>query len=54
MARHFPPYIGRSKDAPMDYQWTNRSPVKPAWIAGTDEPSTPRKRGYRPDIFWLA
>jgi len=28
----------------MDYQWTNRSPVKPVWAAGGDEPSTPRKR----------
>jgi hypothetical protein len=43
MAARFP-YSQRSKDAPMDYQWTNRSPVKPAWAAGGDEPSTPRKR----------
>lgn len=37
-------YSQRSKDAPMDYQWTNRNSVKPAWAAGGDEPSTPRKR----------
>jgi hypothetical protein len=49
----------RSKEAPMDYQWTNRSSVKPAWATGgaggdgdtsmgDDSPSvglsTPRKR----------
>ena len=43
MAARFP-YSQRSKDAPMDYQWTSRSPVKPVWAAGGDEPSTPRKR----------
>jgi len=30
----------------MDYQWTNRSPVKPVWAAGGDEPNTPRKRSH--------
>ncbi|KAH9487169.1 Nucleus export protein BRL1 [Psilocybe cubensis] len=36
----------RSKEAPMDFQWTNRSSVKPAWAADTEEPRTPRKRSH--------
>lgn len=44
MAGQFPPHVGRSRDAPMDYQWTNRTSVKPAWATKADEPSTPRKR----------
>lgn len=52
----------RSKEAPMDYQWTNRSSAKPAWATGgaggdgdtsmgDESPSvglsTPRKRTFR-------
>ncbi|KAF8971592.1 Di-sulfide bridge nucleocytoplasmic transport domain-containing protein [Flammula alnicola] len=40
------PFTQRSKEAPMDYQWTNRSPVKPAWAAGVEEHTTPRKRAH--------
>ncbi|KAF5313265.1 hypothetical protein D9619_003310 [Psilocybe cf. subviscida] len=51
----------RSKEAPMDYQWTNRSSAKPAWATGgaggdgdtsmgDESPSvglsTPRKRSH--------
>ncbi|KAF9529470.1 nuclear membrane protein [Crepidotus variabilis] len=46
MAGRFPGQNQRSKEAPMDFQWTNRSPVKPAWAVGNDEPSTPRKRSH--------
>ena len=38
----------------MDYQWTNRSPVKPAWAAGGDEPSTPRKRMWYISSYGVA
>lgn len=34
----------RSREAPMDYQWTNRSEVRPVWAA--PDPSTPRKRSH--------
>ena len=37
-------FTQRSKEAPMDFQWTNRPSVKPAWVAASDDPSTPRKR----------
>jgi len=46
MSGRFPPDTTRSKDAPMDYQWTNRSPVKPAWAAPGDEPNKRRKRNW--------
>ncbi|CAA7264680.1 unnamed protein product [Cyclocybe aegerita] len=37
----------RSKEAPMDFQWTNRSPVKPAWAADSgEEQATPQKRSH--------
>ncbi|KDR84743.1 hypothetical protein GALMADRAFT_217803 [Galerina marginata CBS 339.88] len=39
-------YSQRSKEAPMDYQWTNRSPVKPAWAPDGEDPRTPRKRSH--------
>ncbi|KAF9480426.1 hypothetical protein BDN70DRAFT_877564 [Pholiota conissans] len=39
-------YTPRSKEAPMDYQWTNRSPVKPAWSSSNLENNTPRKRSH--------
>lgn len=32
----------------MDYQWTNRTTVKPAWVTSADEPGTPRKRALKP------
>lgn len=38
----------------MDYQWTNRSPVKPVWASTPEDLSTPRKRMYRrPHILLL-
>ncbi|TFK76637.1 hypothetical protein BDN72DRAFT_782954, partial [Pluteus cervinus] len=36
----------RSKEAPMDFQWTNRPSTKPVWAAPQEEPSTPRKRPH--------
>jgi len=30
---------GRLKDAPMDFQWTNRSPVKPVWKSEKEDAS---------------
>ncbi|EAU93327.2 nuclear membrane protein [Coprinopsis cinerea okayama7 len=30
----------------MDYEWTNRSPVKPAWSSHSEDPSTPKKRPF--------
>ncbi|PPQ66767.1 hypothetical protein CVT26_009753 [Gymnopilus dilepis] len=39
-------FTQRSKEAPMDFQWTNRPSVKPAWVAASDDPSTPRKRNH--------
>ncbi|PPQ62775.1 hypothetical protein CVT24_000469 [Panaeolus cyanescens] len=46
MANRFP-YSQRSKEAPMDYQWTNRSPIKPAWVAsGDDDAESTRKRSH--------
>jgi len=37
-------YSQRSKEAPMDFTWTDRSPVKPVWAPGSEEPNTPCKR----------
>ena len=37
-------YSQRSKEAPMDFTWTDRSPVKPAWASGSQEQNTPCKR----------
>lgn len=37
-------YSQRSKEAPMDFTWTNRSPVKPVWAPGSEEQNTPCKR----------
>ncbi|KAF8168350.1 Di-sulfide bridge nucleocytoplasmic transport domain-containing protein [Crassisporium funariophilum] len=45
MAGRFP-YSQRSKEAPMDFQWTNRTPVKPVWATGAEDLSTPRKRSH--------
>ena len=28
----------------MDFTWTDRSPVKPAWASGSEEQNTPCKR----------
>ena len=28
----------------MDFTWTDRSPVKPAWASGFEEQNTPCKR----------
>ena len=40
-------YSQRSKEAPMDFEWTNRNKAKPAWSSGGGEdPSTPKKRMY--------
>ncbi|KAF8807174.1 hypothetical protein BYT27DRAFT_7189257 [Phlegmacium glaucopus] len=39
-------YSQRSKEAPMDFTWTDRSPVKPAWASGSEEQNTPRKRSH--------
>ncbi|KAF9014919.1 Di-sulfide bridge nucleocytoplasmic transport domain-containing protein [Cyathus striatus] len=44
MAGRFQTY--RSKEAPMDYQWTNRNEVKPVWVAGDTDMETPRKRPH--------
>ena len=37
-------YSQRSKEAPMDFTWTDRGSVKPAWAAGSEEQNTPCKR----------
>lgn len=37
-------YSQRSKEAPMDFTWTDRGSVKPAWASGSEEQNTPCKR----------
>ncbi|KAG6845287.1 hypothetical protein H0H87_011438 [Tephrocybe sp. NHM501043] len=38
----------RGTEAPMDYEWTNRAPIKPSWSqsASSEDQSTPRKRAH--------
>ncbi|KAG6919485.1 hypothetical protein DXG01_005744 [Tephrocybe rancida] len=38
----------RGTEAPMDYEWTNRTPIKPSWsqAAMSEDTSTPRKRPH--------
>ncbi|KAG5646894.1 hypothetical protein DXG03_001970 [Asterophora parasitica] len=39
------PRTTRSTEAPMDYEWTSRTPIKPSWSVSEDQ-STPRKRPH--------
>ncbi|KAG6841534.1 hypothetical protein C0991_009899 [Blastosporella zonata] len=37
----------RGTEAPMDYEWTNRTPIKPSWSqSAAEDQSTPRKRPH--------
>ncbi|KAG6849800.1 hypothetical protein H0H93_005050 [Arthromyces matolae] len=38
----------RSTEAPMDYEWTNRTPIKPSWSQHivSDDQAAPRKRSH--------
>ncbi|TFK19900.1 nuclear membrane protein [Coprinopsis marcescibilis] len=38
----------RSREAPMDFEWTNRPATKPAWSSHGEDPSTPKKRSLEP------
>ncbi|KAG5654348.1 hypothetical protein H0H81_004302 [Sphagnurus paluster] len=35
----------RSTEAPMDYEWTSRTPIKPSWSVSQDQ-ATPKKRPH--------
>ena len=38
----------------MDFTWTDRTPVKPAWASGFEEQNTPCKRKSSLDAFTQA
>lgn len=44
----------RSKEAPMDFQFTSRpnSGIKPVWASGSQDPQTPQKRRLFCTIGW--
>jgi hypothetical protein len=44
-------YSQRSKEAPMDFTWTDRGTVKPAWASGSEEQNTPCKRMSSSNAF---